>query len=192
MLARAWVDPYSLTSNRRPGALAAEEPTALRTPRDVNEAKEILARAFEVPADKLAERFGMDEEEFEANVTTAISGSYDQKGPFVYHWASVQALPEQAKTRDFFRSMEAHGPLPPLPSRRPSSTTPEATPVANQSDDLTALGREVSSLEGKGVRNHCCPTAGLRGEPVDYVAILAPGRGRGGRAGWRGRGAGTD
>ncbi len=40
--------------------------------------------------------------------------------------------------------------------------------------------------------NHCCPTAGLRGEPVDSVAILAPGRGRGGRAGWRGRGAGTD
>ena len=50
----------------------------------------------------------------------------------------------------------------------------------------------LAPAAGNYVLQHCCPTAGLRGEPVDSVAILAPGRGRGGRTGWRGRGAGTD
>jgi hypothetical protein len=58
---------------------------------------------------------------------------------------------------------------------------------------MAELGK-VSAWKGawKGVRNHCCPTGGLRGEPFDFVAILVLARGSGRRAGRRGRGAGTD
>jgi hypothetical protein len=41
------------------------------------------------------------------------------------------------------------------------------------------------------VFNHCCPTDELRGEPFDFVAILARVRARRRRAGRRGCGAGT-
>jgi hypothetical protein len=143
--------------------MAAEEHPALRMPRDVAEAREVIARAFGLPADKVAEHFGLDDMSFADVSSRAMSRSRDQRGPFLYYWSSVLAerelkqraeLQEQRAARD---TLDENRRLIDILLARQASvvpdqptTAPEATPVTNQTDDtLAALGREVSGVDAK-------------------------------------------
>jgi hypothetical protein len=150
--------------------MAAEEPPALRTRRNVNGARETLARAFKVDPDKVAERFRLDEESFAEAVRSAISATLDQRGPFLFHWARVldrrdQEVEERLLQRvtttlpdartAFRRWPEIRGALESDPGLRRALETElsrvasEVTPVPDHTDNTTALGREVSGLDAK-------------------------------------------
>jgi hypothetical protein len=100
--------------------MAAEDPTTLRTPRDVDEAREILARAFKVPADKVAEHLQLDAKAFDGIVRRAVAASSDQRGPFLFHWARV--LVSTARQQ-----------------RDPSADTAERSAIQNEASKVLAL-----------------------------------------------------
>jgi hypothetical protein len=129
--------------------MAAEDPTALRTPRDVNEAMEILARAFEMPAGRVAAVFGLDVQAFAAAVDDAVAASSRQKEPFLFHWtrAALRAALERDRAQrasDAVNAVEAEKRIRALAERfldgkSQSSATVEATAMASQMDDLIGL-----------------------------------------------------
>ena len=128
--------------------MAAEKSTETR-PRSVDEAREILSRAFNVPPERLAEHFGMSEAAFAIAVTIAQSQSLVMGEPFLYEWAKIVALttdarPAHGKTGDLSELVQEH--IGVQPQGQPSTTGAATVP---ETDDHMALAREVSGLDAK-------------------------------------------
>jgi hypothetical protein len=129
--------------------MPAEDAMTLRMPRDLSEGKLLLSRASGSSPNDLAELPGLSERRLNEIVRVAIdTSSTGEEFLFkaVREIGSLGAFAFVQEADEARRQLEAERRLR---EGAPSPTITEATPVANQTDDIAALGREVSGLGAK-------------------------------------------